>query len=158
MSVILTAGQAGDNPQLLPLLDQIGVGRGGPGDPASGPTGCWPIRPTPTLRLERRCVGAGSGSPARSGSIRSSVAVRKVLAAAVHPLSMPTSTPSATSSNAVSTGSNSSAHSPPATRNAWPTTAPRSSSRPSCYGCVPTYRTRPRLLALGGPGVLLRCL
>ena len=27
MSVILTAGQAGDNPQLLPLLDQIGVGR-----------------------------------------------------------------------------------------------------------------------------------
>ena len=33
MSVILTPGQAGDNPQLLPLLDQIAVGRDGPGRP-----------------------------------------------------------------------------------------------------------------------------
>jgi hypothetical protein len=31
MSVILTPGQAGDNPQLLPLLDQIAVHRDGPG-------------------------------------------------------------------------------------------------------------------------------
>ena len=37
MSVILTPGQAGDNPQLLPLLDQIVVGRDGPGRPRTRP-------------------------------------------------------------------------------------------------------------------------
>jgi transposase len=37
MSVILTPGQAGDNPQLLPLLDQIVVGRDGPGQPRTRP-------------------------------------------------------------------------------------------------------------------------
>ncbi len=55
----------------------------------------------------------------------------------------PRSTPTATSSSAASTGSSSSAPWPPATRSEWPTTAPRSSSPPSCCGCVPTYRTRP---------------
>jgi transposase len=37
MSIILTPGQAGDNPQLLPLLDQIAVGREGPGRPRTRP-------------------------------------------------------------------------------------------------------------------------
>jgi transposase len=37
MSVILTPGQAGDNPQLLPLLDQIAVARPGPGRPRKRP-------------------------------------------------------------------------------------------------------------------------
>jgi transposase len=37
MSIILTPGQAGDNPQLLPLLDQINVGRDGPGRPRTRP-------------------------------------------------------------------------------------------------------------------------
>jgi transposase len=37
MSVILTPGQAGDNPQLLPLLDQVAVGRHGPGRPRTRP-------------------------------------------------------------------------------------------------------------------------
>jgi transposase len=37
MSVICTPGQAGDNPQLLPLLDQIAVGRDGPGRPRKRP-------------------------------------------------------------------------------------------------------------------------
>lgn len=37
MSVILTGGQAGDNPQLVPLLDQISVARPGPGRPRSKP-------------------------------------------------------------------------------------------------------------------------
>jgi transposase len=36
MSIILTAGQAGDNPQLL-LLDQISVGRDGPRRPRTRP-------------------------------------------------------------------------------------------------------------------------
>jgi transposase len=37
MSILLTPGQAGDNPQLLPLLDQIAVGRDGPGRPRKRP-------------------------------------------------------------------------------------------------------------------------
>ena len=37
MSVVLTPGQAGDNPQLLPLLDQVTVGRDGPGRPRTRP-------------------------------------------------------------------------------------------------------------------------
>ncbi len=37
MSVILTPGQAGDNPQLLPLLDQVSVKRDGPGRPRKRP-------------------------------------------------------------------------------------------------------------------------
>jgi transposase len=35
--VLLTPGQAGDNPQLLALLDQISVRRPGPGRPRSRP-------------------------------------------------------------------------------------------------------------------------
>lgn len=37
ISVLLTAGQAGDNPQLVPLLDQISVRRDGPGRPRTRP-------------------------------------------------------------------------------------------------------------------------
>jgi transposase len=37
MRVILTGGQAGDNPQLLPLLDGIQVARVGPGRPRCRP-------------------------------------------------------------------------------------------------------------------------
>ena len=37
MAVLLTAGQAGDNPQLLPLLDAIRVPRRGPGRPRKRP-------------------------------------------------------------------------------------------------------------------------
>jgi transposase len=37
LRIIVTPGQAGDNPQLLPLLDGIGVARVGPGRPRSRP-------------------------------------------------------------------------------------------------------------------------
>jgi len=37
MSVVLTEGQAGDNPQLLPVLEGIRVHRGGPGRPRTRP-------------------------------------------------------------------------------------------------------------------------
>jgi transposase len=37
LSVLLTAGQAGDNPQLLPLLDAIRVHDGSPGRPRKKP-------------------------------------------------------------------------------------------------------------------------
>lgn len=37
MSIVITPGQAGDNPQLLPLLNQIKVRRAGPGRPRQRP-------------------------------------------------------------------------------------------------------------------------
>jgi transposase len=37
MSIVITPGQAGDNPQLLALLDQIAVRRNGPGRPRKRP-------------------------------------------------------------------------------------------------------------------------
>jgi transposase len=37
ISMLLTPGQAGDNPQLLPLLDQVSVHRDGPGRPGKRP-------------------------------------------------------------------------------------------------------------------------
>lgn len=37
MSILITPGQAGDNPQLLPLLNQVRVGREGPGRPRQRP-------------------------------------------------------------------------------------------------------------------------
>ena len=37
MAIRLTAGQAGDNPQLLPLLDEVCVARVGPGRPRQRP-------------------------------------------------------------------------------------------------------------------------
>jgi transposase len=37
MAVLLTPGQAGDNPQLLPLLDEVSVARVGPGRPRKRP-------------------------------------------------------------------------------------------------------------------------
>jgi transposase len=37
MSILVTPGQAGDNPQLLPLLDQVSVRHAGPGRPRSRP-------------------------------------------------------------------------------------------------------------------------
>jgi transposase len=37
MSILITPGQAGDNPQLLALLDQVNVRRDGPGRPRQRP-------------------------------------------------------------------------------------------------------------------------
>lgn len=37
LSILLTPGQAGDNPQLLPVLDRIRIGRPGPGAPRKRP-------------------------------------------------------------------------------------------------------------------------
>ena len=39
MSILITPGQAGDNPQLIPLLDQLHVRRDGPGRPRRRPAG-----------------------------------------------------------------------------------------------------------------------
>ncbi len=41
LRVLLTPGQAGDNPQVLPLLDGIRVARVGPGPVVHGPGRRW---------------------------------------------------------------------------------------------------------------------
>ena len=67
MSVILTAGQAGDNPQLLPLLDQIAVGRNGPGRPRKRPQQVLADKAYshPSTRAALRARGIGFTSPER---------------------------------------------------------------------------------------------
>ncbi len=56
MGVILTPGQDGDNPQLLPLLDGISIRREGGGRPGPGPRRSWRTRPTRIPPPGRRCA------------------------------------------------------------------------------------------------------
>ena len=142
MSVILTPGQAGDNPQLLPLLDQIRVGRDGPGRPRKRPERVLADKAYshPSTRAALRARGIAFTSPEKSDQIARRRA--KAPAAAARRRSTSDSTPAATWSSAASTGSSSSATWPPATPNGPPTTAPKSSSPPPSCGCE-AYRTRP---------------
>lgn len=71
MSVILTPGQAGDNPQLLPLLDQVAVGRDGPGRPRKRPERVLADKAYshPSTRAALRSRGIAFTSPQRSDQI-----------------------------------------------------------------------------------------
>jgi transposase len=71
MSVILTEGQSGDNPQLLPLLDQIGIGRDGPGRPRTHPDRVLADKAYshPSTRAALRQRGIAFTSPERSDQI-----------------------------------------------------------------------------------------
>lgn len=68
MSVVLTAGQAGDNPHLVPLLDQIRVRRAGAGRPRSRPEAVIADKayshPTTRQALRRRAVSDSSWASA----------------------------------------------------------------------------------------------
>lgn len=71
MSVILTPGQAGDNPQLLPLLDQVAVGRDGPGRPRKRPERVLADKAYshPSTRAAMRKRGIAFTSPEKSDQI-----------------------------------------------------------------------------------------
>lgn len=71
MSVILTPGQAGDNPQLLPLLDQVSVGRDGPGRPRKRPERVLADKAYshPSTRAALRARGIAFTSPEKSDQI-----------------------------------------------------------------------------------------
>ncbi|MEK8173487.1 IS5 family transposase [Streptomyces sp. M19] len=71
MSVILSPGQAGDNPQLLPLLDQIAVGRDGPGRPRTHPDRVLADKAYshPSTRTAMRARGIAFTSPERGDQI-----------------------------------------------------------------------------------------
>lgn len=71
MSIILTPGQAGDNPQLLPLLDQVAVGRDGPGRPRKRPERVLADKAYshPSTRAALRGRGTSFTSPEKSDQI-----------------------------------------------------------------------------------------
>jgi transposase len=68
MAIGLTAGQAGDNPQLLPLLDEISVARTGPGRPRRRPDRVVADRAYshPSTRAALRARGIAFTSPERT--------------------------------------------------------------------------------------------
>lgn len=72
MSIICTPGQAGDNPQLLPLLDQVHVRRDGPGRPRQRPDRVLADKAYshPSTRRALRERGIAFTSPERSDQLR----------------------------------------------------------------------------------------
>ena len=71
MAALLTAGQAGDNPQLLPLLEEVSVARSGPGRPRRRPERVVADRAYshPSTRAVLRARGIAFTSPERSDQI-----------------------------------------------------------------------------------------
>ncbi|WP_425569627.1 IS5 family transposase [Pseudonocardia yuanmonensis] len=71
MSVLLTPGQAGDNPQLLPLLDEISVRRDAPGGPRKRPDRVVADKAYshPSIRAAMRRRGIAFTSPERDDQI-----------------------------------------------------------------------------------------
>lgn len=71
MSIILTPGQAGDNPQLLPLLEQVRVDRDGPGRPRKRPERVLADKAYshPSTRAALRRRGIAFTSPEKSDQI-----------------------------------------------------------------------------------------
>jgi transposase len=71
MAIRLTAGQAGDNPQLLALLDEVSVARVGPGRPRTRPDRVVADRAYshPSTRAALRARGIAFTSPERADQI-----------------------------------------------------------------------------------------
>ncbi len=71
MAALLTAGQAGDNPQLLPLLDAVSVTRIGPGRPRQRPNRVVADKAYshPSTRAALRARGIAFTSPERSDQL-----------------------------------------------------------------------------------------
>ena len=71
MAVLLTPGQAGDNPQLLPLLDEVSVARLGPGRPRKRPDRVVADKAYshPSTRRALRSRGVAFTCPERSDQV-----------------------------------------------------------------------------------------
>lgn len=123
MSVIITPGQAGDNPQLMPLLEAINVPRAGHGRPRKRPAAVLADKAYahPWTRRALRAKGIRFTCPEKSDYRARRLA--KGSRADAHRPSTPSSTRTATSSSDASTDSSSSATWLPATPNARPTGA-----------------------------------
>ena len=145
LSLVLTAGQRGDSPQFIPVLNGIRVPRPGGGRPRTRPDRSSPTRPTRPRPFGGTCADAGSRPPSRARPTRTPTDATGSPKAAGHRRSTPTSTSSATPWNAASTGSNATAPWPPATTNSQSDTKPPSTSSPSTSGST-YFETRPRWL------------
>ncbi len=128
VTMLLTAGQSGDNPQ-LPRCWTSTV----PPVPAAS-SGCWATRPTPTPRHAQPCATGRFRTPSPNGMTRRPAARPTAQPVADRPLSTPTWTNTATPSNEASTGSSSDEASPPALAS---TPAPTSAA----YSRPPTSST-----------------
>src|SRR5690606_15520376 len=142
MSVILTPGQAGDNPQLVPLLRRRPRSVRGRAGSATVRNECSQMERNTAHRPDERCAPGASRSPVQRRPTTPATGYVGAEEAGARTSSTPGSTRAATSSSAASTGSSSSARWPPASPNAPPTTAPHSPAPPSASGsAIP--RTRP---------------
>jgi Transposase DDE domain len=135
LSLIVTAGQAGDSPQLEPVLEAIRVPRQGCGRPR-----CRPDRVLGDKAYSSRANRAyrgGGASPRRSRSrrIRSATGDDVVQPVVGRRRSARRPTSSATPWSAA-TDSSATGRSPPASTNSPSTTSPPSGSPPSPNGCA----------------------
>jgi transposase len=74
LSVVITAGQWGDSPQFVTVLERISVARVGPGRPGPARTWSWPIRPTPAGATVGTPDAVGSGCVSRARPTRTRTA------------------------------------------------------------------------------------
>ncbi|WP_228004492.1 IS5 family transposase [Amycolatopsis sp. YIM 10] len=123
---LLTPGQAGDNPQLVPLLDGISVARPGPGRPRCRSQTVIAGKAYAHPRPVRRSGSGGSCSSVRSEMTRSPAARPRAPAAGDQRPSTLRSANTATCSSGASTGSSSFVAWSPDTPHAPLTTRPNS--------------------------------
>ena len=103
VAMLLTAGQAGDNPQLLPLVD--GYFRTEQTSDGARDVRLLADKAYSHPSTARRCAVVGSSTRSPSVPTRSPGARPRALPVAAHPPSTPQSTSNATPSSAASTGS-----------------------------------------------------
>lgn len=141
LSFVLTPGQAGDSPEMIPVLYGIKVARTAGGRPDPTDTS-WPTRRTPPAGTGPGYAPTGSARPSLSRPTTAATAGTRAPAAGDPTRSTRRGTRTGTPSSAASTSSNTTAGSPPATTSSPSGSPPRSVSRSSTtgYGAV---RNRP---------------
>ena len=137
LAVIVTAGQRGDSPQFIPVLEKISVPRPHGGRPRTRPDRVLGDKAYDPGRTAGTCGAAGSAAPSPSRRIGSPPGRGKAAQAVGPGPSTRRSTSSATPWSAPLTGSSATAPSPPATTSSPSATKPPSTSPQSTNGCDP---------------------
>ena len=136
LSIVLTAGQRGDSPQFMPVLDGDPGAPLGAGRPRTRPDRVLADKAYTSRANRATCAGAGSRATIPSKADQDANRRKQGVArAAGRRPSTPSSTSSATPWSAASTGSSATAPWPPATTNSPSATKPPSTSPRSTSGC-----------------------
>jgi hypothetical protein len=143
LAVVITAGQRGDSPQFITVLERIRVYRSVVAGHGPVPTWSWPTRRTPAAATAATPAAARSGCVSRARPTRTCTARPKGPKAAARPPSTRRSTGYVTPWNAASTSSSNIGPWPPDTTNSPSASKPPSPSPSSTNGFAP-YETRPR--------------